>query len=58
MAAGPRGLSYTRERTRCSDHSQPGEIAELQMLEFLQAFDCDFKKKIVSTVCTLMPCLP
>lgn len=51
----------------CADRSQLREIAELQMLEFLQTFDYDFffyktkqkqKSKSIFTVFTLMPYLP
>lgn len=40
------------ECTPCSDHSQPGETAELQMLEFMQAFDCVVLLKVSALVYT------
>lgn len=35
-----------------SHHSQPGETAELQMLEYLQAFDCVVLFKVPTLVYT------
>lgn len=38
------------ECTPCSDHSQPEETAELQVLDYLQAFDCVVLFKVSTLV--------
>lgn len=38
------------ECTPCWDHSQPGETAELQKLENVQAFDCGVLLKVSTLV--------